>query len=99
MYTYILQAQPLDAKGGTGGMSTRAKVFWSGHSQAVRLPKSFRFDPETEEVEIHREGEKVILEPVTPEEWPEEFWQAFGDMPEGFERPPQVRQVREDLEP
>lgn len=80
-------------------MSTRAKVFWSGHSQAVRLPKSFRFGPETEEVEIRREGETVILEPVPREDWPEEFWQAFGDMPEGFERPPQVPQVREDLEP
>jgi antitoxin VapB len=79
-------------------MSLRAKVFWSGHSQAVRLPKSCRFDPKTEEVEIRREGEKVILEPVTPETWPEEFWAEFGDMPEGFERPPQVRQVREDLE-
>ncbi|MFP3939880.1 MAG: antitoxin [Thermoanaerobaculia bacterium] len=80
------------------GTRRRAKVFWSGHSQAVRLPKSFRFDPETEEVVIRREGEKVILEPVTPSQWPEDFWEAFGDMPEGFERPAQVRQVREDVE-
>lgn len=61
--------------------------------------RSFRFDPETEEVEIRREGKRVILEPVAREGWPEEFWQAFGDMPEGFDRPPRVRQVREDLEP
>lgn len=41
----------------------RAKVFWSGRSQAVRIPKDFRFD--TDEVSIRREGRKVILEPST----------------------------------
>lgn len=40
-----------------------AKVFWSGRSQAVRLPKEFRFD--TSEVGIRREGSSVILEPIT----------------------------------
>ena len=70
-------------------MSTRARVFWIGNSQAVRLPKPFRFDPATEEVAIRREGEKVILEPLTVEEWPSEFWEAFGDMPDGFERAPE----------
>lgn len=36
-----------------------AKVFHSGNSQAVRLPKAFRF--RTEEVEIFRRGQEVIL--------------------------------------
>ena len=40
----------------------RAKVFWSGRSQAVRLPKQFRFD--TDEVRIRRDGNTVILEPI-----------------------------------
>lgn len=39
-----------------------AKVFWSGRSQAVRLPKDFRF--ETDSVRIRRHGAAVILEPV-----------------------------------
>jgi len=39
-----------------------AKVFWSGRSQAVRLPKAFRF--ETDEVRIRRHGNAVILEPI-----------------------------------
>lgn len=39
-----------------------AKVFWSGRSQAVRLPKDFRFD--TAEVRIRRHGNAVILEPI-----------------------------------
>lgn len=35
------------------------KVFKSGNSQAVRLPKEFRFD--VKEVEIYRQGEEVVL--------------------------------------
>jgi antitoxin VapB len=36
-----------------------AKVFKSGNSQAVRLPKEFRFG--SEEVEIFRHGDEVVL--------------------------------------
>jgi antitoxin VapB len=43
-----------------------AKIFWSGRSQAVRLPKDFRF--EGEEVRIRRHGSAVILEPLT-DDW------------------------------
>ena len=39
-------------------MST-AKVFKSGNSQAVRLPKEFRFKGET--VEISRKGDSVVM--------------------------------------
>ena len=39
-------------------MST-ARVFRSGNSQAVRLPKQFRF--KGEEVEIFRRGNEVVL--------------------------------------
>lgn len=46
----------------------KAKIFWSGRSQAVRLPKEFRFD--ADEVRITRRGDAVILEPVVEEdEW------------------------------
>lgn len=38
-----------------------AKLFMNGKSQAVRLPKEYRF--EGDKVSIRREGEKVILEP------------------------------------
>lgn len=43
-------------------MSDLAKIFWSGRSQAVRLPKEFRF--EGSEVRIRREGSRVILTPA-----------------------------------
>jgi antitoxin VapB len=48
-------------------MADTAKVFWSGRSQAVRLPKEFRFD--ATEVSIRRDGRAVILEPVADDEW------------------------------
>ncbi|MBB3612203.1 type II toxin-antitoxin system VapB family antitoxin [Rhizobium sp. BK602] len=43
-----------------------AKIFWSGRSQAVRLPKEFRLDGE--EVRIRRQGKAIILEPIA-EDW------------------------------
>ena len=48
----------------------RAKLFTHGGSQAVRLPKAFRFNGA--EVRIRREGDRVILEPVGYD--PEIFW-------------------------
>jgi len=36
-----------------------ARVFRSGNSQAVRLPKEFRF--KSKEVEIFRRGDEVVL--------------------------------------
>ena len=39
-----------------------AKLFLNGRSQAVRLPKAFRFEGMTE-VFIERDGQRVILSP------------------------------------
>ena len=72
-----------------------AKVFQSGNSQAVRLPKEFRFD--VTEVEIFRRGEEVILRPKS-----KNLAQAFKlltQMPEDFmkdgrdDHPPQEREI------
>ena len=38
---------------------TYARVFQSGNSQAVRLPKEFRFN--SEQVEIFRQGDDIVL--------------------------------------
>lgn len=62
----------------------RAKVFWSGRSQAVRLPKAYRFD--TDEVIIRKEGDAVYLEPLPKE--PEDrlsTWIAMVRESEAFE--------------
>ena len=52
-------------------MELMAKLFQNGRSQAVRLPKEFRF--KGTEVKIRKEGEKVILEPSEKGEWPDGF--------------------------
>lgn len=71
-----------------------AKVFWSGRSQAVRLPKNFRF--QSTEVRIRRQGKAVILEPMTDDwQWLDEitgkldddFIQAVNEKPDQQERP------------
>ncbi len=71
-----------------------AKIFWSGRSQAVRLPKNFRF--EEQEVRIRRHGNAVILEPLA-ENWDwldalrseldPDFIQAAGEQAAQQERP------------
>jgi antitoxin VapB len=73
----------------------RAKLFANGRSQAVRLPKEFRF--EGTEVRVQRMGEGVLLEPVKPEKKPwrtaEELYARLaahgGDpiLPDGREQP------------
>lgn len=76
-------------------MSKTAKVFMSGRSQAVRLPKEFRFD--TKEVWIRRNPDtgEIILKPKS-------------DLPEGFSNSLQLfmhemaqlnREEGEELEP
>ncbi len=71
-----------------------ARLFWSGRSQAVRLPKDFRF--QGEEVRIRRHGNSVILEPIA-DDWSwldaiagkldEDFVQAVSEKPKEQKRP------------
>jgi antitoxin VapB len=63
----------------------KAKVFRSGNSQAVRLPKEFRVS--LGEVEIFKRGEEVVLRPIT------KTWEYYckhgrrftGDFPDRIE--------------
>ncbi len=61
-------------------MESTARIFQNGRSQAVRLPKAFRF--EGTEVKIRKEGEKVILEPLVPSRWPDGLWALFEPDPD-----------------
>lgn len=65
-------------------MESTAKLFKNGRSQAVRLPRDFRF--KGNEVKIRKEGEKLILEPIEKTKWPNGFWDVFKADP-GFEIP------------
>ncbi|MGH7447375.1 MAG: antitoxin [Longimicrobiales bacterium] len=66
-----------------GATGRRARLFWNGRSQAVRLPLEFRF--EGEEVEIRREGDAVILEPVRRRTWPRGYWDHIDELKEGLD--------------
>jgi len=50
-----------------------AKLFINGRSQAIRIPKELAFQG-VSEVAIHKEGNKLILEPVR------KTWTSFADL-------------------
>jgi antitoxin VapB len=64
-----------------------AKVFWSGRSQAIRLPKKFRLA--CREVRIQKEGTRLVIEPpqspLDAHGWPVSFWSIFGELDESFD--------------
>jgi antitoxin VapB len=68
-----------------GAGAIRAKVFQSGGSQAVKLPKEYQLP--AGEVLVRREGRRVILEPV--DEWPASFRACLGAWHEEIPRPKQ----------
>jgi antitoxin VapB len=59
---------------------TSPKLFQNGRSQAVRLPKEFRF--EGDRVRIRRVAQGVLLEPLIPEtaRWFEELDQFNSEL-------------------
>lgn len=62
-----------------------AKVFRSGNSQAVRLPKEFRFQGKA--VEIFRRGEEVVLREKTKEKNIVRAFELLAGLPDDFEIP------------
>lgn len=76
-------------------MATTAKLFKNGRSQAVRLPKEFRF--KGSEVTIRKEGNKIILEPLETSDWPAGFWDIFTPDPD-FETPKVMPTKQLDLD-
>ena len=54
-----------------------AKIFMNGRSQAVRLPKEFRFD--TEEVYITKQGQNIVISAKKP------TWDDFFDSKSAFD--------------
>ena len=69
---------------------TTARVFQSGNSQAVRLPKEFRVD--TDELEIFRRGDEIVLRPL--QRSAAAIFDLLASMPEDF-----MADGREDLPP
>lgn len=67
-------------------MAERAKLFRTGGSQAVRLPKAYRFEGDAE-VLIRREGGRVVLERAR-RTWSKRFLALAGAVPD-FPYPPE----------
>ncbi|MBF0132215.1 MAG: antitoxin [Magnetococcales bacterium] len=70
-----------------------AKLFTNGRSQAVRLPREFRFHGD--EVSIRRAGEEVVFSP-RPQSW-DPFFAMSETVSDDFlearqDRPPQERE-------
>ncbi len=66
----------------------RTRIFQSGNSQAVRLPKQFRF--RVNEVEIFRRGDEIVLK--APKRNLKSAFQALAAFPKDF----MVRGRRDD---
>ena len=65
-----------------------AALFNTGGSQAVRLPKEYRFEGSA--VRIRREGRAVVLEPLEKAGWPAGYWErlhSLGEVPDDFTVP------------
>lgn len=74
-----------------------AKVFMSGRSQAVRLPKEFRVD--ATELAIRKDGDSIILTPINSD------WARFFSLLQEFENvesiernQPAAQQIRKSLD-
>lgn len=73
---------------------TIARVFKSGNSQAVRLPREFRF--EVDQVEIFRRGEEIVLRAASPNA--ASIFDTLAQLPPDFmeagrsDAPPQARE-------
>ncbi len=70
-------------------MATTAKLFKNGRSQAVRLPREFRF--EGDRVRVRRAGRGVLVEPLFQDvsEWFAELDRFASEpfLPEGRRQP------------
>lgn len=77
-------------------MTMRAKLFENGRSQAVRLPKEYRF--EGTEVRINKIGDIIILVPIKSK-W-DNFMKAIDMFSDDFleeGRAEQTKDIREEL--
>lgn len=61
-------------------MHRMAKVFMSGHSQAIRLPKEFKF--KGKQVAIEKKGNKLILWEISKNL--AEAYHLLTDLPDDF---------------
>lgn len=66
-----------------------ARVFKSGNSQAVRLPKEFRF--KSKEVEIFRRGKEIVLREKSNDM--ARAFELLAGLPDDFDLPGRQKDV------
>lgn len=64
-----------------------AKIFKTGNSMALRLPK--QLSPKEGVVSIEAQGSRWIVEPVKPRKWPRGFFTKIQIEDSAFARPRQ----------
>ncbi|MEM9558159.1 MAG: hypothetical protein AAGC60_28130 [Acidobacteriota bacterium] len=89
-----------DARSGTDKRPGKilARITRDAGEQSVQLPAAVQFPVDVDSVCVRREGRRLVLEPVAAEDWPQSFWSAFGEMPEGFRRQAFIESPRADLD-
>ena len=74
----------------------RAKIFKNGDSQAIRLPKEFRF--KGKEVYIRKEGNNVIISPI--DDSVDRLWKTINSLSDDFNlerNQPKTNEKRESI--
>ncbi len=78
---------------GAALVGRRAAIFRNGRNQAVRLPQDLKFPEKVKEVQVHKQGDSILLSPVKPD-WAS-FFALEVPVPEDFlareDSPPQER--------
>ncbi len=57
-----------------------ARIIRSDQGDLLVLPEDCHF--ESGEVLVRKEGLRLVLEPITPNQWPEGFWEIFTPDPD-----------------
>lgn len=75
---------------------TTAKIFQNGRSQAVRLPKEYRFDEDIDEVIIKKIGKAIVL--ISKKELKDLFINSLAKFPDDFDIERQNNLSKRDVE-
>ncbi|MFH0921274.1 MAG: type II toxin-antitoxin system VapB family antitoxin [Fibrobacterota bacterium] len=74
---------------------TTAKLFQNGRSQAVRLPREYRFNTADDEVVIRKIGKALVL--VSKSELKNGFLGSFAKFPDDFDVERNVKPPKRDI--
>ena len=59
------------------------RIFKSGNSLAVRIPKDIQFSADVQDVEIERHGDTLVIRPISTQSLAQ-IMDAFSAFPKGF---------------